>query len=77
MLCASSLEDQFYPELHQNKLDQHVKEGDPAPLLCTGEASPGVLHLDVESSVQKRHGPIGEHPEEGHKNDRRAGTPLP
>jgi len=37
--------------------------------LCDGEASPGVLSPDVESLVQERHGPIGAHPEEGHKND--------
>jgi len=47
-----------------------------SPLLCTGEASPEVLHPDVESSVQERHRPVGAHPEEGHKNDPRDGTPL-
>jgi len=30
----------------------------------------------VESSVQERHGSVGAHPEEGHKNDPRDGTPL-
>ena len=29
---------------------------------------PGVLHPDVVSSVQERHGPIGTCAEEGHKN---------
>jgi len=30
---------------------------------------------DVEFSVQERHGPVGECPEEGHKYDPRGGTP--
>ena len=30
----------------------------------------------MESSVQERHGPVGAHPEEGHKHDPRDGTPL-
>ena len=34
------------------------------------------LHPDVESSVQESHEPVGVHPEEGHKNDPRDGTPL-
>jgi len=55
---------------------QQVEGGDLAPLLCTDETSPGVLHPDVESSVQERHGPVGVHPEESHKNDLRDRTPL-
>ena len=50
--------------------------GDPAPLLCAGEASPGALHPDVESSVQERHGSVGACPEEGQKYEPRDGTPL-
>ena len=30
----------------------------------------------MESSAQERHGAVGVHPEEGHKNDPRAGTAL-
>ena len=41
-----------------------------------GEASPGVLCPGVESSVKERHGPVGAHPEEGHTDDPRDGTPL-
>jgi len=41
------------------------------PLQPPGETSPGVLHPDVESSVKEKHGPIGVHPEEDHKNDPR------
>jgi len=33
--------------------------GDPAPLFCTGETSPGVLYPDVESSVLRIWGPVG------------------
>ena len=54
---------------------QQVKGGNPSPLLCAGEASPRVQHPDVESSVLERHRAVGEHPEEGHKNGPRDGTP--
>ena len=69
--CVFSPESQLYPGLHQKKHGQQGKGGDPALLLCAGEASPGVLHPDVESSVQDRHKPVGAHPEEGHRNDPR------
>ena len=58
------------------KCGQQVKGGNPAPLLCAGEVSPGILHPDVESSVQERCGPVIACPEEGHENKPRDGTPL-
>jgi len=50
--------------------------GDPAPLLCTGETSPGVLYPEVESTVQRRRGPVGTHPEKDSKNSPGDGTSL-
>jgi len=41
----------------------------PTFLSTAGEASLGVLHPDVEFSVQERHRPGGVCPEEGHTND--------
>ena len=69
-------EGQLYPGLHQEKGVQQAKGGDSAPLLHSGETSPGVLRPALEPSVQERRGPVGVGPEEGHKNDQRAGTPL-
>jgi len=43
------------------------------PLYSAGETSPGVLHADMEFSVQER--PVSLLPEKGHKNDARDGTP--
>jgi len=75
-MCSHSPESQSYPGLHQKHHGQQGKGGDPVPLLCTGETSPGVLHSDVESSEQEGYGPVGVCPEEGHKNDPRYGTAL-
>ena len=47
----------------------------PAPLLCTGEISTGILHPHIESLLQERHRPVGAHPEEYHENNPRNGTP--
>jgi len=44
--------------------------------LCSGETSLGVLHRALEPSAQEGHGPVGASPEEGHKDDPRAGAPL-
>ena len=55
---------------------QQVRGGDPVPVLWACEASPGEQHPNVVSSVQERHGPVGAHPEEGHKNDLWNRTPL-
>jgi len=72
---------------HQDKLEkwahvwpkkcgQQVERGDSAPLLCSGETPPGVLHPALEPSAQEGQGPVGLGPEEGHKIDQRAGVPL-
>ena len=73
-MCTHSLESQPHPGLHQKKHVQQVKGGDSAPLLRSGETSPGVLRPAVEPSAQERHGPVGAGPEEGHKNDQMDGT---
>jgi len=75
-MCPHSPEGQPYPGLNQKKCGQQGEGFDPASLLYTGEASPGVLHPDVESSVQERHGPVGVCPEKGHKKDPWNGTPV-
>ena len=74
--CVLAAQKPLYPQLHQNQGGQQIKGGNPAPLLCAGETSPGVLCPDVEFSVQERHGPAGPHQEEVHKNEPRDGTPI-
>lgn len=75
-MCPCSPESQPYLGLHQKKYGQYGKEGDHAPLLCSCETPPGVLHPHVEPSLQEKHRPDGVHPEEGCKNDPRDGTSL-
>jgi len=76
-MCPHNPESRLYPGLHQKKCGQKVEGSDPALLPCTGETSSGVLHPDVVSSVKERHGPVGAHPEEYHKNGPRDVTPSP
>jgi len=75
-MCAHSPEGQPYPGLHQIKLCQQVKGGDSTPLLLSGESLPAVLRQALEPSAQEGHGAVGAGPEEGHKDDLRAGAPL-
>ena len=69
---------ELYPGLHPKQCDQQVEGGDSALLLHSGETPPGVLcpALELEPSAQERHRAVGAGPEEGHKDDQRAGTPL-
>jgi len=75
-MCAGSPEGQPCPGLHQEKRGQQGERGDSAPLLCSGETSPGVLRSALEPSAQEGHGTVGAGPKEGYKNDPRAGAPL-
>ena len=74
--CTHSSGSLLYPGLYPKKYGQEVEGGDPTPLVCAGETSPGVLHPDVETSVQERHRPDGVRPEAGHKKVPRDETPL-
>jgi len=76
-MCSRSPAGQPYPGPHQEKRGQRVKGGDSAPLLCSGETLPGILHPALECSAREGRGPVGvAKPEEGHENDPRAGAPL-
>ena len=75
-MCAHSPESQPYPGLHQKNCGEEVKGGDSAPLLCSGEIPPGVLHPALEPLAQEGHGCVGLGPEEGYEDDQRAGVPL-
>ena len=75
-MCACSPESQLYPGLHQEKRDQQVEGGHSVHLLRSGETPLGVLHPDLEPPAQVGHGAVGAGPEEGHKDDQRAGAHL-
>ena len=75
-MCAQSPEGQPYPGLHQKKHGQQVEGGDSTSLLCSGETPPEVLCPALEPLAQEGHGAVGAGPEQGHKDDPRAGTPL-
>jgi len=75
-VCACSPKSQPYPGLHQKKGGQQVEGGDSAPLLRSGETSPGVLHPALEPPAQERHRAVGASPEGGQENGQGAGAPL-
>ena len=75
--CAlTAQEAKLYPGLHEKKRGQQVEGGGSAPLLCSHETPHGVLCPAPESAAQQRHGPVAVVPEEGHKDDEKAGAPL-
>ena len=55
-VCPRGQDDQRYPGAHYKKCGQQVKGGDPATLLCSGEATSGALCSGLGSLVQKRQG---------------------
>jgi len=69
-VCTHSLQGQPYPGLDQEKCGQQLEGGDSAPLLCSGETSPGVLRPPLEPSAQERHGAARAVPEEATKTIR-------
>jgi len=71
----SQPEGQPYPGLHQKKRGQQVEGGDSAPLLRFGETPPRVQCPALKFTAQG-HGSVVVGPEEGHKDDLRAGAPL-
>lgn len=55
---------------------QQIKGGDSAPLLCSHEVPPKVLHPALGSPEQEGGQTVGVHPDEGHKYDWKDGEPL-
>lgn len=55
---------------------QLFERGDSPPLLHPIKTPPAELHPVLGPPAQTRHGPLRVGPEEGHKDDHKAGTPL-
>jgi len=67
---------QLHPGLQQKNTGQQGDGGDYSPLLCPYETLPEVLCAGLRPSAQERCVTTGAGPEEGHKDDQRAGAPL-
>lgn len=52
-----------------------LRNTSPFPL-CSGETPPEVLRPALKTLTQERHRPVIAAPEEDHKYEQRAGTPL-
>ena len=74
-ICACSPDSQPYPELSKES-GQQVKGGDSAPLLHSGETSPGVLCPALVPSAPQQTWTCWSRSRGGHQNDLRDGTPL-
>jgi len=57
-MCACRSKGQPHPGWHQAKCDQEVEGGDSAPLLCSCETPPGVLHPVLVLTTQEGHGVV-------------------
>ena len=61
---------------NSSKVPNTKYSGDSAPLLCSCETPPGVLHPVLGPAAEEGHRAVGVGPEEVHEDDQRAGAPL-
>lgn len=75
-LLALFQQGQWYPGVEWEECRQHLKVGEPPPLLCPSENISGVFCPVLGSSMQERHGATGEGPAEGCEEDGGSGTSV-